>query len=258
MRAEPGGAEREAEAVTADGAPGLVMDHVDAGYFKHDRVLQDVSLRARPGVVTAVLGPNGSGKSTALRILYGFLSPRAGSVQLDGIDITDTPVDGRAALGMAFLPQGRSVFPRLTVLENLRLGAWLLRGDRKKLDDAVDAMLERYPLLQEVRDKPAGSLSGGQARLLEFGRTLILDPAVLLIDEPSVGLSPVLVETVYEELRRIKDEGRTVLLVDQNVRAAMNLADYVYTLAYGRNHLDGKRGQFSGRLDELIRTWLQL
>lgn len=258
MTEASGGAERMSGAMTADRDSGLVMDHVDAGYFRHDRVLQDVSLRARPGVVTVILGPNGSGKSTALRILYGFLLPRTGSVQLDGTDITERPVDDRAALGMAFLPQGRSVFPKLTVLENLQLGAWLLRRDRKKLDEAVDAMLERYPLLQEVRDKPAGSLSGGQARLLEFGRTLILDPAILLIDEPSVGLSPVLVETVYEELRRIKDEGRTVLLVDQNVRAAMELADYVYTLAYGRNHLDGKRGQFSGRLDELIKTWLQL
>lgn len=237
---------------------GLVMEHVTAGYLSNDIVLDDVSLWARPGRVTAVLGPNGSGKSTALRVLYGFLEPRAGTVTLDGVDVTRVPADARTALGMALLPQGRSVFPQLSVVENLRLGAWRLRRRRPALVAAVDAMFDRYPTLRDVRDRPAGSLSGGQARLLEFGRTLVLDPAVILIDEPSVGLSPVLVDAVYDELERIKREGRTILLVEQNVQAAVELADYVYTLAYGRNHLDGEREQFGDRLDQLIKSWLQL
>jgi branched-chain amino acid transport system ATP-binding protein len=237
---------------------GLRMEGVTAGYLQHDVVLDDVTIEARSGKVTAVLGPNGSGKSTALRVLYGFLFPRAGRVTLDGRDVTGLAVDERLAAGIAFLPQGRSVFPRLTVEENLRLGAWRLRRRPAELRAAVDRMLERYSTLAKLRGREAGSLSGGQARLLEFGRTLILDPAVVLVDEPSVGLAPVLVDEVYQELGQIKEEQRTVLLVDQNVRSAVELADHVYTLAYGRNHLQGAKDEFTGRLDELIKAWLQL
>lgn len=236
----------------------LRMEGVTAGYFRHDLVLDGVSLQARPGAVTALLGPNGSGKSTALRVLYGFLPPRAGRVVFGEDDVTGMPVGERLAAGVAFMPQGRSVFPALTVEENLRLGGWLLRRRPRELDAAVDAMFDRYPALKPLRRRTAGSLSGGQARLLEFGRTLILDPGVLLIDEPSVGLAPILVDEVYEEVARLKQEGRTILLVDQNVSAAVEVADYVYTLAYGHNHLEGARGEFVGQLDELITTWLQL
>jgi branched-chain amino acid transport system ATP-binding protein len=236
----------------------LRMDRVSAGYFSHDLVVRDVTLEARPGMVTALLGPNGSGKSTCLRVLYGFLPPRAGRVTLGERDLTGLPVEERLAAGVALLPQGRSIFPQLTVEENLRLGAWLLRRRPAALRAAVDAMFDRYPSLAKLRRNQAGSLSGGQARLLEFGRTLILDPAVVLVDEPSVGLAPVLVGQVYEELARLKQERRTVLLVDQNIQAAVELADHVYTLAYGENHLDGARDQFEGQLDELIRTWLRL
>lgn len=236
----------------------LRMEAVTAGYFAHDIVLDQVHLQARPGAVTAVLGPNGSGKSTALRVLYGFLRPRQGRVLLGERDVTALPVGQRLAAGIAYLPQGRSVFPQLSVEENLRLGAWLLRRRRADLNAAVAAMFDRYPTLAKVRRRPAGSLSGGQARLLEFGRTLVLDPRILLIDEPSVGLAPILVDEVYEEIARLKAEGRTILLVDQNIQAAVNVADHVYTLAYGRNHLDGGREQFTGQLDELIKRWLQL
>jgi branched-chain amino acid transport system ATP-binding protein len=236
----------------------LRMDRVTAGYFSHDLVVRDVTLEARPGKVTALLGPNGSGKSTCLRVLYGFLPPRTGRVTLGERDLTGLPVEERLAAGIALLPQGRSVFPSLTVEENLRLGAWLLRRRPAALRAAVDAMFDRYPSLARLRRDQAGSLSGGQARLLEFGRTLILDPAIVLVDEPSVGLAPVLVGQVYEELARLKQEQRTVLLVDQNIQAAVELADHVYTLAYGENHLEGARDQFEGQLDELIRTWLRL
>lgn len=239
-------------------APELVLDAVTAGYFDHDIVLDGVSMRVTPGKVTAVLGPNGSGKSTSLRVMSGFLVPRQGKVTLGDEDITQLNPGERLARGVAVLPQGRSVFPQLTIDENLRLGAWQLRKDKARLEEAVEAMLDRYPTLRPIRNKPAGALSGGQARLLEFARTLILDPKVLLIDEPSVGLAPVLVDEVYEELGRLKDEGRTILLVDQNVQAAVAIADYVYTLAYGRNHLEGARDQFAGELDSLIKQWLSL
>jgi branched-chain amino acid transport system ATP-binding protein len=236
----------------------LRMDRVTAGYYANDTVLDQVSLEARPGRVTVVLGPNGSGKSTSLRVLSGFLNARSGRTMLGSEGIDGLPPGERLARGIALLPQGRSVFPGLTVEENLRRGAWMLRKSPQRLQAAVDAMYDRYPVLRPLRSRPAGSLSGGQARLLEFGRTLILEPSVLLIDEPSVGLAPVLVDQVYDEIARLRDEGRTILLVDQNVQAAIDMADYVYTLAYGRNHLQGERSQFADELDSLIKQWLNL
>src|SRR5690606_30327586 len=146
-------------------------------------------------------------------IMSGFLKPRAGTVTLDGEDISHLTPGERLSRGVAVLPQGRSVFPELTVLDNLRLGAWQLRSDRTVFQTAVDAMLDRYEWLKPARSRMAGSLSGGQALMLEFARTLILQPSVLLIDEPSVGLAPVLVDGVYDELERPKEEGRTILLV---------------------------------------------
>lgn len=242
----------------ATSEPDLTVTGVTAGYYANDIVLDDVSARVEPGKVTVLLGPNGSGKSTLLRIMSGFLTPRHGSVTLGGVDITAKSPSERLALGISVLPQGRSVFPELTVEENLRLGAWQIRGDRARFAEAVEAMFERYPTIKPLRHKHAGSLSGGQARIVEFARTLILQPQVLLIDEPSVGLAPVLVDGVYDELDRLKEEGRTILLVDQNVQAAVEMADYVYTLAYGKNHLDGARDSFEGQLDGLIKQWLNL
>lgn len=243
---------------TTTTAPVLALQGVQAGYYAHDIVLDQVSLEVQPGRVTVVLGPNGSGKSTALRVLAGFLQARHGSVRLGEEDISGLDAGKRHARGIAYMPQGRSIFPGLTVKQNLQLGAWEWRKDRSRLDSAVEMMLDRYPRLAPLRDRPAGGLSGGQARLLEFGRTLIMEPAVLLIDEPSVGLAPILVDEVYDEIERLKDEGRTILLVDQNVQAAVGLADHVYTLAYGRNHLEGARDQFAGQLDDLIKQWLNL
>lgn len=239
-------------------APTLRMDDVEAGYFDHDLVLQGVSLEARPGLVTAVLGPNGSGKSTSLRVLYGFLEPRSGRVTLDGEDMSGVPPHERLRRGIALLPQGRSTFPQMSVEENLVMGAWLLRDDAARRREAIERMYARYPKLADLRRRAAGSLSGGQQRMLEIARTLVLEPKVILVDEPSVGLAPILVDEVYEELARLKDEGRTILLVDQNVQAAVELADHVYTLAYGRNHLDGGREDFEGRLGEVIRSWLKI
>lgn len=245
-------------ATTTSAAPELVLEDITAGYFANDIVLESVSMRVVPGKVTVVLGPNGSGKSTSLRIMSGFLTPRAGRVLLDGEDISRLDPGQRLARGIASLPQGRSVFPELSVEDNLRLGAWQLRRDKAAMGAAIDSMYERYPILKEMRNRLAGSLSGGQARILEFARTLVLSPTVLLIDEPSVGLAPVLVDGVYDEMERLKEEGRTILLVDQNVQAAVGLADQVYTLAYGKNHLSGARDSFEGQLDELIKQWLSL
>ncbi|TDW29513.1 ABC transporter ATP-binding protein [Cryobacterium psychrophilum] len=245
-------------APSADQGVELSVNGVTAGYLANDMVLENVTVTVEPGKVTVLLGPNGSGKSTLLRIMAGFLKPRVGQVTLGGVDISTMGPADRLSQGISVLPQGRSIFPELSVEENLRLGAWQIRHDRQRFAGAVDAMFERYPTIKPMRHKLAGSLSGGQARIVEFARTLILEPRVLLIDEPSVGLAPVLVDGVYDELDRLKEEGRTIMLVDQNVKAAVDLADSVYTLAYGRNHLHGSRDSFEGQLDDLIKQWLNL
>lgn len=236
----------------------LRMTGVTAGYYPHQLVLDNVSLTARPHKITAVLGPNGSGKSTSLRVIYGLLAPREGSVSFDGKDITQLPPDERLTIGLALLPQGRSTFPGLTVHENLELGGWVLRRDRAAFRAALDRVYERYPVLRDVPEQLAGSLSGGQQRILEIARMMMTDPQMVLIDEPSVGLAPKLADQVYDEIALLRDEQRTILLVDQNVQAAVDLADYVYTLEMGRNHLDGAREDFANRLDGLIREWLRL
>ncbi|HZV50911.1 MAG TPA: ABC transporter ATP-binding protein [Candidatus Dormibacteraeota bacterium] len=239
-------------------APELRVEGLEAGYYAGQSVLRGVDLRAAPGKLTVILGPNGAGKSTALRVLAGLLPPAAGRVLVDGHDITRVPAHGRARLGIAFLPQGRSVFAALTVHQNLELGGWILRRRRQDLDRALEAAYERYPKLRPLRDRPAGSLSGGQQRLVEIARMMIADPRLILIDEPSAGLAPNLTEEVYEELARLRVEGRTVLLVDQNVRAAVEVADYVFTLESGRNHLEGDRERFERELGALIRAWLRV
>lgn len=236
----------------------LHMQNVVAGYYEHDLVLEDVTLKARPQEVTVVLGPNGSGKSTMLRVLYGILPPRSGRVLLGERDITEVAPHERLELGMVFLPQGRTIFPELTVHENLEMGGWVLRYNPRELRTAVDAMYERYPVLKDLRTKPAASLSGGQQRILEFARMLVSDPNIILIDEPSAGLAPVLVDQVYNEIARLKEERRTIVLVDQNVRPAVELADYIYTLEFGRNHVEGKKDAFEEELEALITEWLRL
>jgi branched-chain amino acid transport system ATP-binding protein len=221
-------------------------------------VLHELSLSVRPRVITAVLGANGSGKSTALRVLHGLLRPERGRVVHGDRDITAIPPHERLALGIALLPQGRSIFPALTVRENLELGGWLLRRDRARMLAGIERTYHRYPALKGWRHRLAGSLSGGQQRTLEIARMLVTDPDVLLVDEPTAGLAPVVAAQVYQELARLKAEGHTILLVDQNVRAAVALADYVYTLQFGRNHLEGERGEFQGKLNDLVKEWLRV
>ena len=237
--------------------PQLSMHNVEAGYYAHDLVLSEITITAQPNKVTVILGPNGSGKSTTLRVLYGILQPRQGQVMLNDQDITIVPSHQRLDLGIALLPQGRSTFPDMTVQENLEVGGWTLRNDPQKLAVAVEGMYERYPILKDLRHRLAGGLSGGQQRIVEIARMMVSDPKILLIDEPSVGLAPLLVKQIYEEIAKFKEEQRTILLVDQNVQAAVEMADYVYTLDYGRNHLEGDRSEFEGKLAALVKDWLR-
>lgn len=237
-------------------AANLDVQNLVAGYVAGHPILRGVNLTAAPGRITVVLGPNGAGKSTVLRVLAGFLAAESGSVRLDDNEIADLPTHRHLASGIALLPQGHSVFPDLTVAENIELGGWILRGDRRRLRQAVGAVFARYPHLGELRNAPAGSLSGGQQRAVEIARLLVSDPRVLLIDEPSVGLSPLIASQIYRELVALKEEGRTILLVDQDVRAAIRIADYIYVLNSGKNDIEGDRAAFEGDLGAMVRGWL--
>jgi branched-chain amino acid transport system ATP-binding protein len=237
-------------------APILRMEGLVAGYVAGHPVLRGVNLRAEPARITVVLGPNGAGKSTLLKVAAGFLTPSSGSVTLGDVETGTLPAHRHIELGVGLLPQGRSIFPDLTVLENIELGGWSIRSDRQRLATGVEAMLTRYPHLRELANRPAGSLSGGQQRAVEIARLLVPNPSVLLIDEPSVGLSPIVASQVYNELGALKEEGRTILLVDQDVRSAIRIADYIYVLSSGRNDVEGDRSAFEGDLGALVRGWL--
>jgi branched-chain amino acid transport system ATP-binding protein len=237
-------------------APPLLVTNVVAGYIPGHPILRGVSVQAKPGRITVILGPNGAGKSTLLKVISGFLVPESGKVMLGESEIGKLPAHDHVERGVALLPQGRSVFPDLSVSENIELGGWTMRSDRKRLQEVVQSMFDRYPHLRSLRERAAGSLSGGQQRAVEIARLLVPNPSVLLIDEPSVGLSPIVAKQVYDELVAFKREGRTILLVDQDVRAAIGVADYVYVLNSGRNDIEGDRAAFEGNLGAMVRGWL--
>ncbi len=214
------------------------------GYYKDLNILQGVSLSAREAQITAVLGPNGVGKSTLLKSIFGFVKPHQGEIVLDGQDIVGTPAHKLVDLGISYIPQHQSVFPHMTVEENLELGAWSFRGDGQRIREKIAANYERFPILKERRRSPAGELSGGMQRMVELGRVMMTDPQVILVDEPTAGLALMLARDIYQLLVNLKDEGVTILLVDQNIRQAIEIADYVYVLELGRNRHEGPREAF--------------
>ncbi len=234
----------------------LEVRDLHAAYQRDLFVLRGLDLVAAEGKVTIVIGPNGSGKSTLLKSIAGNLKPRKGSVTLDKQDITGIEFDEIISRGMSYIPQDRAVFPQMTVTENLELGCWIFRSDRARVRERVAWALERFPALMEKRRLPAGALSGGLQRMLDIARSLLSNPSLLLVDEPAVGLSPRVAQTIYSELQSLRQEGRTILLVDQDVRSAMKIADYVYVLDLGKVQAHGSRDAFEGKLGEMVRSWL--
>ncbi len=234
----------------------LELSRIDA-YYGGSHVLHDISLTVDPGEVVLLIGRNGAGKTTLMRSIMGLVTIRRGNIRYRGDEIRGLAPHAIARLGIGLVPEDRRMFAKLTVAENLELGGWLWRADRARLRRGVEAALARYPVLADLRHRPAGSLSGGQQRTLEIARLLVTGPNTLLIDEPSAGLSPILASQVYRELATLKREGRTILLVDQDVRAAIEIADYVYVLNSGRNDVEGDRSAFEqGDLGAMVRGWL--
>ena len=227
-----------------------------AAYQKDLFILKGLDMSVPVGKITIVIGPNGSGKSTLLKSICGILKPQKGSVWLDQTDITGIDLDEIIKRGVSYIPQERAVFPQMTVAENLDLGCWAFKKDRLKVRERIQWALERFPVLQDRRKHLAGSLSGGLQRILDIAKALLCNPTLLLVDEPSVGLSPLIAQNIYEELLALKAEGRTILLVDQDVRSAMAIADEVYVLDLGAVKTHGTKENFEGQLGDVVRNWL--
>ncbi|HEY1460632.1 MAG TPA: ABC transporter ATP-binding protein [Casimicrobiaceae bacterium] len=214
----------------------IEFDKVVAGYSPSLTILNETTLDARRGEISLLIGPNGAGKSTVLKTLFGMLVPRSGEVRFEGKRINGKPPRALLADGIAFVPQGRNLFGSLSVRHNLELGGITLpRGD---LGARIEEVLGRFPRIRERLDNQASTMSGGEQKQLEVGRALLLHPRVLLIDEPSIGLSPKLVQEVLTLLRALADAGTTVLMVEQNVRTALKYADRALVLEMGRLALD--------------------
>ena len=213
----------------------LDVSHLDAGYGEL-QVLSDVDLRVDPGEYVAVVGPNGAGKSTAMKAVFGLADRLDGSITFEGTDVTALPPEAVIREGMSYVPQSGNVFPSLTVAENLRLGAYILDDPPEERREAV---FERFPVLAERLDESAGTLSGGQQQMLAMGCALVLDPELLLLDEPSAGLAPDLVDEMFDRIDAINEGGTAVLVVEQNAKEALRRCDRGYVLAQGENRYEG-------------------
>ena len=224
----------------------LEIKDLFVGYYEDLHILRGLSLTAQTGKLTTILGANGVGKSTLLKAVYGFLTPHSGQVLLNGDDVTGTATHRLIDLGISYIPQQPGVFKHMSVRENLMLGAWTFQKDKKRIESKIEDNFNRFPILREKQHDHAGSLSGGQQRMVEIGRTLMTDPEVILVDEPTAGLAKLLSEEVYEMLVDLRDEeGLTILLVDQEIREALKIADYVYVLELGRNKFEGPPSEFT-------------
>ena len=206
--------------------------------YGHVEAVRGVSLAVEEGRIVTLIGPNGAGKTSLLSALAGLVRPAGGEVRLEGRDVTGVPAHQAVAAGLSLVPEGRAILGRMTVEENLRL-AGELRRPRSEIRPALEEQYLRFPILAERRRSPAGTLSGGQQQMLAFARALVARPRVLLLDEPSMGLSPLLVQQVFEIVRAIHREGATILLVEQNARIALSVADRAYVLERGQVVLEG-------------------
>ncbi|MFT4011819.1 MAG: ABC transporter ATP-binding protein [Paracoccus sp. (in: a-proteobacteria)] len=218
----------------------LRLDAVSSGYGDI-RVLRDLSLSLNAGEIVAMLGRNGAGKTTALRTIAGLVDCGGGSIRIAEHDVTGAPAYRRTALGLAFVQEGKRIFPRRTVEENLTVGGWLIR-DRRLLRQRIDEAYARFPILGRKRHDPAGTMSGGQQQMLAISQALMPAPHVLLLDEPSVGLAPSIVGEVFEVIGALRQEGMSILLVEQSTGWALSVADRIAVLETGGLIYDGPLG----------------
>ncbi len=209
----------------------LIGEHLTGGYGGAD-ILHDCTIGVGRGEIAVIVGPNGAGKSTAMKAVFGMLNLHEGSVHLDGDDITGMTPQARVAKGMSFVPQNRNVFTSMSVEENLEMGAFIRRDD---FADTMEQVFDLFPVLREKRRQPAGELSGGQRQQVAVGRALMTQPKVLMLDEPTAGVSPIVMDELFDRIIEVAKSGIAILMVEQNARQALNIADKGYVLVQGRN-----------------------
>jgi branched-chain amino acid transport system ATP-binding protein len=227
--------------VSVNGAPLLRLDGIDT-YYGQIHILERLSLEVRDGELVSLLGGNASGKSTTLKTILGLVQPRNGVVEFRGEDVTGRTTSYRIRQGMAIVPENRRLFGPMTVLENLEMGAYLRREGRGRKED-FERVYSLFPLLHERRSQLAGTLSGGEQQMVAMGRALMAKPQLLLMDEPSMGLAPILVERSFEIIQQVHQSGVAMLIVEQNANMALSIADRGYVLSTGRLVLEGRAGE---------------
>ena len=208
-------------------------------YYGVIHAIKGVSFEVNEGEIIALIGANGAGKTTILHTITGLIAPKSGHVLFEGKDITKTPAHKIVELGMAHVPEGRRVFAQLSVYQNLKMGAYT-RKDKAEVDAALEMVYKRFPRLEERKNQMAGTLSGGEQQMLAMGRALMSHPKIILMDEPSMGLSPILVNEIFDIIQSVSESGTTVLLVEQNAKKALSIADRAYVLETGKIVLEGK------------------
>lgn len=234
----------------------LTVEDLRSGYERDVPVIKGVSMQVAPGSVTGLIGANGAGKSSFLKSLLGYLKPQGGKVLFEGKEITGFRPDVSCSLGIGYLMEGHSVFPSLSVEENLLLGMWPWRRDRGRVKSALERAYDRAPVLRERRQTTAGLLSGGQQRILELERLCMTDPSLILLDEPSLGLAPKLAEETFERVVDFSNEGIAVVLIDQNVRRVLEIADYAYVLQLGEVMLEGSGETLSKDVENIVKDFI--
>lgn len=216
----------------------LEIAHLSAGYGGRN-ILEDVSIVVDAGEIVTVVGHNGAGKSTLLRAIFDLVPSRSGEIRLAERDIRPLTPERLLAAGIAYVPQGRSVFPKLTIAENLRMGGYIVR-DAAVLEERIAKVEQLFPVLSSRREQLAGTLSGGEQRMLEIARSLLVEPRLVMLDEPSIGLAPRMVDTVFETVRLLRERGVAILMVEQNVRKALAASDRGYVMELGRIRLEDR------------------
>jgi branched-chain amino acid transport system ATP-binding protein len=224
--------------------PILKLDGIFAGYGKMT-ILNGITADIRRGAITTVIGPNGAGKSTMFKAIFGLLPARSGTINFDGSDVTNLSPRNMLDIGVIYIPQGRNIFPELSVRHNLELGGVSL-SDQASLPGRLDKIMQRFPMLKEKARAQASTLSGGQQKMLEVARGLLLDPKLILIDEPSIGLSPLMVEEVFAILKDLRDKGVTILLIEQNAKQALQISDYGLVLEQGQTRIEDSASNILG------------
>ncbi|MGD8764944.1 MAG: ABC transporter ATP-binding protein, partial [Desulfobacteraceae bacterium] len=232
----------------------LSVLEIVSGYSKELNILDGVSLIVKEGQMVSIIGPNGAGKSTVLKTIFGILQAKNGQVIFKDEDLTNRPSIELLKKGFCFVPQGRNLFPLMTVGENLELGAYI-KTDKKEIKQGVKRIYDMFPILQERKNQKAGTLSGGEMQMLEMGRAMLLDPEIMLIDEPSLGLSPKMAHEVFNKIEEINQRGTSILIVEQNADRSLRMSDYAYVIETGKNKCEGPAEQIRND-DEIKRLYL--